>query len=59
MTFEQYAKQRKRLKESHASLAARLGITRATSWKYENDGLAIPVAVGLALKSLKVKKAGK
>lgn len=56
MTFEQYAKQRKRLKESHASLAARLGITRATSWKYENDGLAIPVAVGLALKSLKVKK---
>lgn len=56
MTPKQYKSHRERLKLSHADLGKRLGIGRVTSWKYESDRLPIPMVVGLAVASLKVKK---
>lgn len=56
MTPKQYKSHRERLRLSHAGLAERLGIGRVTSWKYENERLEIPIFIGLAVASLKVKK---
>jgi hypothetical protein len=56
MTKDEYAKHRRRLKDSHAELSPRLGVTRVTSWKYETGALPVPLAIGFMLKSLKVRK---
>lgn len=50
MTMFEYAAARKALGLSHEKLGKKIGKWRATSWKYENGYMPIPIAVGWCIK---------